>query len=294
MKTDFEEDERRTGDHDHQRMKMMAEANYRAFGASGSPGADQLPRVAIPGALPETEMRYWRVSMLRSLDELRLSYALRCRVYCEERGFLALTDYPDGVEKDEFDDHSLHFGSFDGTGEMVGSARLVLRGPRGFPMFNHCTIEPQWQERLEGIPTLVEISRLVVSRQYRRRANDGYYGIQAPGNDVPDRRQAERDQTDRRQQFSVAISLFKGMYHAAWHLKLTHALSAMELTLLRLLQRYHFPFEKIGPQCDYFGPVTPFILDVAQTEQRLAADAPDLLQEFHQGLDASEAAALVV
>jgi hypothetical protein len=84
------------------------------------------------------------------------------------------------------------------------------------------------------------------------------------------------------------------MYQAARRLKVTSALSAMELTLLRLLQRYHFPFEKIGPPCDYFGPVTPFILDVARTEERLAADCPDLLHEFHQGLDGSEATSLMV
>lgn len=266
----------------------------------GSPGVNH-PQLA--GALPETVMRYWRVAPLRTVDELKLSYALRCRVYCEERGFLDITDYPDGIEQDEFDDYSLHFGSFNAEGEIVGSARLVMRGPLGFPMFGHCTIDPEWQKKLDAIPRLVEISRLVVSRQYRRRANDGYYGIQHlddPAN--YDRRREARiaseasapaAQSDRREQFSVAVSLFKAMYQAAWRLNMTHALSAMELTLLRLLHRYHFPFEKIGPECDYFGPVTPFLLDGALVEERLAAEAPDLHQEFRQGLDAQQTAALV-
>ena len=267
----------------------MTEAQSKIFDIVGSPGTNQ--PVGVSSALPETAMRYWRVSMLRSVDELRLSYALRCRVYCEERGFLPLEDYPEGVEKDEFDDYSLHFGSFDAEGEMVGSARLVLRGPLAFPMFDHCAIDPAWQKKLEEIPGLVEISRLVVSRRYRRRAHDGFYGIQPPSDGGPP---PPSGQSERRDQFSVAVSLFKGMYHAAWRLQLTHALSAMELTLLRLLQRYHFPFEKIGPESDYFGPVTPFILDVAKTEERLAADYPELLEEFHHGLDAGQAAALIV
>ena len=266
-----------------------------------SPAGMNQPQLA--GALPETVMRYWRVTPLRTADELKRSYALRCRVYCEEREFLDIANYPDGIEQDEFDDYSLHFGSFDGEGEMVGSARLVLRGALGFPMFRHCTIDREWQEKIDAIPRLVEISRLVVSRRYRRRANDGYYGIQHP--DDPenfDRRRERRiangqtgqaQQSDRREQFSVAVSLFKAMYQAAWRLNMTHALSAMELTLLRLLHRYHFPFEKIGPECDYFGPVTPFLLDTALVEEQLAANAPELHQEFRQGLDAEQTAALI-
>jgi N-acyl amino acid synthase of PEP-CTERM/exosortase system len=265
---------------------------------SGSLGLDP-PQLV--GALPETVLRYWRVVPLRTKDELKLSYALRCRVYCEERGFLNIANYPDGIEQDEFDDYSLHFGSFDGEGELVGSARLVLRGPLGFPMFGHCVIDPEWQKKIDAIPSLVEISRLVVSRRYRRRANDGYYGIQHPDDSSNyDRRHEPRpvdgpqgQESDRRAQFSVAVSLFKAMYQAAWRLHMTHALSAMELTLLRLLNRYHFPFEKIGPECDYFGPVTPFILDGAQFEERLTAEAPDLHHEFRQGLNGEHAAALI-
>ena len=264
----------------------MTEAYSRTLGAPNLPGAS--PQAA--GALPETVMRYWRVAPLRTIEELRLSYALRYRVYCEERHFLSAADYPDGIEQDEYDDYSLHFGSFDGEGEIVGSARLVLRSPLGFPMFDHCAIDPVWQKKLEAIPNLVEISRLVVSGRYRRRANDGFYGIQPLGEPAPPPPSA---QPDRRAQFSVAISLFKAMYQAAKRLRMTHALSAMELTLLRLLRRYHFPFEKIGPEVDYFGPVTPFVLDGMQVEERLAADAPDLLHEFRAGLDAEQTAALI-
>jgi N-acyl amino acid synthase of PEP-CTERM/exosortase system len=282
---------------------MMSEAYSR------SPGTPRTLEITPPqlagglSALPETVMRYWRIAPLRTVEELKLSYALRCRVYCEERNFLSMENYPDGIEQDKYDDYSLHFGSFDGEGELVGSARLVLRGPLGFPMFDHCTIDPEWQTKIDGIPSLVEISRLVVSRRYRRRVNDGYYGIQHPGdpNNYDRRREARvaagapasSAQSDRRDQFSVAVSLFKAMYQAAQRLRVTHALSAMELTLLRLLHRYHFPFEKIGPECDYFGPVTPFLLDGMLVEERLAADAPDLLHEFRQGLDADQNAALI-
>lgn len=271
---------------------LMADTGQRAFGLHDqhSLSLNQLHPAGLPGALPETSMRYWRVAMLRTVDELKMSYALRCRVYCEERGFLPLAAYPEGIESDKYDDYSLHFGSFDAEGDMVGSARLVLRGPLGFPMFDHCEVEPEWRARIDAIPKLVEISRLVVSRRYRRRANDGHYGIQHPTEGA----ELHPDHSERRQQFSVAVSLFKAMYQAGYRLQITHALSAMELTLLRLLQRYHFPFERIGPECDYFGPVTPFVLDTATTEERIAAECPELHQEFRQGLDSTQLSGLVV
>lgn len=267
----------------------MTDTGERAVGFQSRPLNQLHPGVA-QNVLPETTMRYWRVAMLRTIDELKMSYALRCRVYCEERGFLSLADYPAGVESDKYDDYSIHFGSFDAEGDMVGSARLVLRGPLGFPMFDHCAVDPEWRAKIDAIPKLVEISRLVVSRRYRRRANDGHYGIQHPTEGA----ELHPDHAERRQQFSVAVSLFKAMYQAGHRLQITHALSAMELTLLRLLQRYHFPFEKIGPECDYFGPVTPFILDTKRTEQRLAADAPELHHEFREGLESAQLSGLVV
>ena len=216
--------------------------------------------------------------MLHISDELRLSYALRCRVYCEERGFLSIADYPDGIEKDEFDDHSLHFGSFDAEGDMVGSVRMVLRSPLGFPMFDHCAIDPIWRMKIEAIPNLFEISRLVVSRGCRRQADRGFYTIELPSNGGTP---VHSVHSDRRERGSVAVSLFKAMYQAARRLHITHSLSAMELTLHRLLRRYHFPFEKIGPECDYFGRVTPFILDVTKTAERLATDYQDRPHTFH-------------
>jgi N-acyl amino acid synthase of PEP-CTERM/exosortase system len=263
----------------------------RSLLLGGLPGTNEMHPVALSGELPATVMRYWRVSILRTVEELEAAYALRYRVYCEERGFLAAGDCPDGKEHDEFDDYSLHFGSFNVDGEMVGTARLVMRSPLAYPMYRHCTLDPPWHDKLEAIPRLVEISRLVVSRQYRRRAHDGHYGIEPPNDDASP---LQSPSSERREQFSVAVSLFKAMYHAAWRLQVTHALSAMELTLLRLLQRYHFPFEKIGPECDYFGPVTPFLLDVARTEEQLAADNPGLLQEFHQGLSPGQTASLII
>ena len=44
---------------------------------------------------------------------LEQSYRLRYQVYCLERKFLRAEDYPEGLEHDEFDRHSIHVGAVD-------------------------------------------------------------------------------------------------------------------------------------------------------------------------------------
>jgi len=239
------------------------------------------PTSADSARLMATFLRHWKVLPLRSISDRELSFSLRYQVYCEERGFLHAADYPDALESDEFDDYSLHFGAFNAPGELVGTARLVLPNPHAFPMFQHCTIDPACARTLGAIPGIVEISRLAISRRYRRRADDGDYGLPVPS----DSQRPSPVTPDRRDEYSIVVSLFKAMYQAARRNKITHAVSAMELSLRRLLKRYHFPLEAIGPECDYFGPVTPFILDIDRLEHQLTRYCPDLLHEFRQGLE---------
>ena len=50
--------------------------------------------------------------------------ALRYKVYCEERGFEKPEDHPDGLERDEYDEYSVHFAAIEkGTQEVVGTIR---------------------------------------------------------------------------------------------------------------------------------------------------------------------------
>ena len=62
---------------------------------------------------------------------LRDSYRLRYDVYCLERNFLKAHDYPDCLETDAFDPHSLHFGAMNLHDELVGTVRLVRPSSAG-------------------------------------------------------------------------------------------------------------------------------------------------------------------
>jgi hypothetical protein len=52
----------------------------------------------------------------------------------EEFGFEKKEDHPDGYEKDEYDENSIHFATLDGNNEVIGAVRPVLNSEKGFPL----------------------------------------------------------------------------------------------------------------------------------------------------------------
>jgi N-acyl amino acid synthase of PEP-CTERM/exosortase system len=82
------------------------------------------------------------------------------------------------------------------------------------------------------------------------------------------------------QNCSIIISLVEAMYRAARRRGITHAVMAMEPSLRRLLGRFRIPLEEIGPECDYYGLVNPYIIDLDAFDQQRCAN---LFGEFANG-----------
>jgi len=225
---------------------------------------------------------------LDAVDDLRRSFQLRHRVYCEERGFLVAEDYPEGLEIDDFDEHSLHFGSFDRDDELVGTVRLVRGRLNRLPLHEHCPLYPEEMKTLGSITNLTEISRLAVGRSYRRRAADGRFGLAGADSAVT----AERGDRSRRSGNTIVLTLYRAIYQAFKQHRIRHVLAAMEPSLRRVLARYHFPFLAIGPAVDYYGPVVPYYLDVDLLDRNLAKKLPELLRYFNDGSDRRDNAAV--
>lgn len=221
----------------------------------------------------------------REIDDtpalLEQSFGLRYQVYCLERGFLNPADYADHLEIDAFDAHALHFGTTNLQGELVGTARLVQDGAAGFPLFRHCTIFPGETELYQPGNTVVEVSRLSVSRKYRRRKDDGAYGDQAPVVHVGTERRGEHAEYGG----ELIVSLYKALYQASKRHGITHWLAATEKSLHRLLAKYAFPLRLIGPETDYFGPVAPYLMDVREFDQVILSHSRPVLDDFLVGLE---------
>jgi len=224
--------------------------------------------VAFPGRLVE------------DMDDLKKLYQLRYDVYCVQKGFLKQTDYPDRCETDIFDRHSLHFGAFDDLGNALGTLRLVRNSPNGFPMLDHCDIDvPDYILDKTG-----EISRLAVSNIIRKRKGDGEYGMAADGGAVDSAPVKRIEHNRRRHRPDIVVGLYKSLYQESRRCGITHWIAAMEPGLLKLLNRFYFSFESIGPEVDYYGPVRPYMVSLESIEDQVYEKSKPFYAAFVKGL----------
>lgn len=221
-------------------------------------------------------------------DNRQRVLALRYLVYCQERNFLPAQNYPDGKESDEFDQYSHHFAAFDPSEQIAGAVRLV-RHSRALklPLQRYCTLFEDLPDHLKSIPlaSTAEISRLVVSKDYRRRKNDNAYGGLAvdPSASVSviDLAEERHKRHDRKSHDpEIVLGLYRSMYQKSKLEGITHWYAAMEKPLARLLMRCGFEFHPVGPEVDYYGPVAPYIACIADLEAWVASVDPERFRWF--------------
>lgn len=194
-----------------------------------------------------------------ALDDPLISevYRLRYKVYCEEWGFEKPEDHPGGLETDEYDPHSVHLGAFSQeSGNLIGTIRLILNSDLGFPIEKHCALDA-------GLSSLnkdkvAEISRLAVSKEYRKRAVDGL--IYNDGELCPDQKEnAQEILEKRKQEFFIIMGLYTCMYMESARLGLTHWYAVMAKGLRILLRRMSIKLSPIGPEVEYHGLRVPYL-----------------------------------
>ena len=190
--------------------------------------------------------------MLTAIQELRYE------VYCLERHFIDPARFPDKREFDEYDPASVHIATIDKSGRMVGTLRLVLDSPLGFPLESNAgKLFPEF-EALDRSKT-AEISRLIVSRGDRR------FG---------------RTEALRRHH-RVLLPLFRDMYRKSVSLNLEHWVVAMEPGLHRLLEGVlGLSFRPVGEPMDYYGEVIPYVAEIKEMERTLRQQRPALFAYF--------------
>jgi N-acyl amino acid synthase of PEP-CTERM/exosortase system len=223
----------------------------------------------------------------RTLDDdpvlLEQSYRLRYQVYCMERRFLPAGDYPDQREWDEFDADSIHVGAVY-AGTLAATARVVKPGRAGLPLFRHCTLFPNETALDEAGRTMVEVSRVSISRHYARRPDDTVWsGIAVPGAGA---RAAPPGGQDRRKRTGEPfLTLLRAVIYASKRAGATHLIGATDAALHRWLVHYGFPYRLAGPEVDYYGRVAPHIMSLAELDQVIVGGRFPSLHNFPVGMD---------
>jgi N-acyl amino acid synthase of PEP-CTERM/exosortase system len=203
-------------------------------------------------------------------------YRLRYKVYVEEWGFEKQEDHPGGIEKDEYDEHSVHFAvRRKGEDRPIGTIRMITNSDKGFPIEKHCKIDADlsvFDKNRFG-----EISRLAVSKDYRKRATDSVY---FDGKMVEETAIDNMFSGSRKMGNDIVLGLYRCIYQESLERGNQCILAVMAKGLVLLLKRVGILFEPIGPAQYYHGLRMPYLGKIDTMLQELARRNPTLYQEF--------------
>jgi N-acyl amino acid synthase of PEP-CTERM/exosortase system len=129
------------------------------------------------------------------------------------------------------------------------------------------------------------VSRLAISKIFRRRAGDSFYGgdpRSEGGSHLAASARKPRELVPPGPEIFVGI--LKYLYHETKRSGVTHWLIAIDRGLDIAVRRMGWPFVAVGPEVDYYGPVRPYLADVSLADRVLASKNPRLFAFLNEGL----------
>ncbi len=249
------------------------------------------------------------IKIVSDEKELAEIFKLRYKVYCQEWGFDKHMDHSKESISDNYDKNAIHIVARDESRKMVGAMMLIVDSPEGYPIENYCELDINKQD----IPRekLAEIARLVIHRDYRRRAEDKYiYGpdeerrsigsfnftkntyssnssFRRTNDRYRSRQGAKRpaeSYSDRRRRHELLLGLLKAAYLESKRREITHWYSFLTKGILVLLSGFGFEFQEIGDPVDYYGIRTPYLGEIEKIEQEMESKNSELFHEFTKDL----------
>jgi N-acyl amino acid synthase of PEP-CTERM/exosortase system len=129
-----------------------------------------------------------------------------------------------------------------------------------------------------------EISRLVVRKTYRRRRGDSMEGVSKDFMEKGSTASIKPPAASREQRGNsplLLLGMYREMYRHSRANGIRYWYAAMERSLARSLEKMGFKFVPIGPQVDYYGPVTPHMVDLNDLNERLKKENKFLAAWFN-------------
>jgi N-acyl amino acid synthase of PEP-CTERM/exosortase system len=213
-------------------------------------------------------------------------YRLRYQVYVTEWGFEKPEDHPEGLEKDNYDRHSRHvFAYTAAVYNVIGTARIILPANSLLPIQENFNIDMTLFNNPNN--KIAEISRLAISKDFRRRAIDRaiFNKDKTYKEDLAQHQESMASVEDERRKFEHELvrGIYLMIYRESIRLELTHWCAVMARGLYVILARWGIPFEKVGPEKEYHGIRAPYVLSLEKLETSLDKKNPDLLQQARHG-----------
>lgn len=218
----------------------------------------------------------------KAIDEV---FGVRYQVYCIDRPFEDPNCFADNREQDAYDPRSAHgLIRHRMTGDSVAAVRLIMASDdpeeEDFPMEASC-IPQMDQEAQDAIANtcreqVAEISRLAVSREFRRRLNlDNSDPDSDSDPDSCNTYYIDAEKGKRAMPY-IILGLFSAILQMSIKHGITHWMAVMEPAQLRLLKRFGVEFDHVGPVLDYHGRRCPAFAEAASLIEGARKRRPDV------------------
>jgi N-acyl amino acid synthase of PEP-CTERM/exosortase system len=229
---------------------------------------------AAPKELLEHYRRYFEVMNADTPALREEAHRLRYLVYCLEHKFERKEDFPERLEQDEYDSHSVQaLLRHRPTQQFMGTIRVILPAPRkeGWGLPAARILAEQDIDLFSILPRgrTAEISRFAVAKTFRRRLTDHRYPDES---EEPAREVA----IQRRIAPVITLGLIMGALKIGLENGMTHACAVVEPALLRLLSRNGMEMTPVGRPVEYHGLRQPCLISGKDIVESLAKNRPEI------------------
>ncbi|WP_200348658.1 PEP-CTERM/exosortase system-associated acyltransferase [Halochromatium glycolicum] len=188
----------------------------------------------------------------------RLHFHLRYQVFCEEAGFEDASRFPDQQERDEYDQHGVHFLVWDRLAHLwVGAMRLIPANEAAMP--SEAIAGSPFVDSAEERRRSVEFSRLCVRARYGRMESGFRIGRWAP----PGVERSEGELVFFRQWDHEII---QRLIYACLDWEMANGFDytyfIINRALARMLKRFGIPLDVVGEPLEHRGVRIPHRGDV--------------------------------
>lgn len=222
----------------------------------------------------------FNVELAMSPETVNEVFEVRYQVYCIDRTFEDPSCFVDKREHDEYDPRSAHaLIRHRMTRDSVAAVRLVMAGDHperaDFPMETPCVhrMDPAAQEAFASArrERVAEISRMAVSREFRRRLNEG----ESTSGSSDFVCYADSENGKRAMPY-ISLGLFSAILQMSVRHGITHWMAVMEPAQLRLLKRFGVEFDHVGPVMEYHGRRRPAFTEASSLIEGIRRRRPDV------------------
>lgn len=227
----------------------------------------------------EIFQQHFEILEASSPELLEQALALRYQVYCLEKSFEEVSCFPNKIETDNYDQHSLHvLIRYRSTKEAVATVRLVRPNSsshgNGFPMEVYCNTPPANTPEETRIPSRylpAEISRFAVSKSARQHIMEMVATSDAtsPGG------QYDSTYWGRLLYSHLTLELVAAAIHLSDKHRITHWCSLASPALFRTLKRFGISLTPTGQAIEHRGKRFPCVDSLETLLSRVYRAQPD-------------------